>query len=421
MQRTSNTGLCLYRLKYSLPARRVLASAIALFWVGCGKSAPPKPPPPEVEVVQVEQKDVPIWNEWIGTLDGLVNAQIKPQVTGYLLRQTYTDGAFVKKGQLLFEIDPRTFEAALDRTKGQLANAEAQLATARANQVKTQLDVNRYTPLAKEQAISQQDLDNAIQANEAAQAQVQAAKAQVEAAKAEVATAQLNVGFTKVVSLIDGIAAIAQAQIGDLVSQSTLLTTVSTVDPIKVYFPGERAGIPRLRQGTPRCSKTRGGKNHCRRLQLILADGSVYPHKGIFSFADRQVDVKTGTLRLQGIFPNPGNVLRPGQYARIRAITKTAKGALLVPQRAVTELQGNYQVAVVGSDNTVEIRPVKVGERVGTQWIIEKRAKAGRESCRRRNSEGAPRRDRQPEAGQSNGPSQTGTHGKVRIEVNRYV
>ena len=165
----------------------------------------------------------------------------------------------------------------------------------------------------------------------------------------------------------------------------------------------------------------RAGQESLPPFELILADGSVYPHKGIFSFADRQVDVKTGTLRLQGVFPNPGNVLRPGQYARIRAITKTAKGALLVPQRAVTEQQGNYQLAVVGSDNKVEIRPVKVGERVGTQWIIEERAKAGRESCRRRNSEGAPRRDRQPEAGQSNGPSQTRTHGKVRIEVNRYV
>lgn len=376
MQRTSNTGLCLYRLKYSLNTRRVMASAIALFWVGCGKSAPPKPPPPEVEVVQVEQKDVPVWNEWIGTLDGLVNAQIKPQVTGYLLRQTYTDGAFVKKGQLLFEIDPRTFEAALDRTKGQLANAEAQLATARANQVKTQLDVNRYTPLAKEQAISQQDLDNAIQANEAAQAQVQAAKAQVEAAKAEVATAQLNVGFTKVVSLIDGIAAIAQAQIGDLVSQSTLLTTVSTVDPIKVYFPvSEREYLDYVREH-PDAAK-RGGQESLPPFELILADGSVYPQKGIFSFADRQVDVTTGTLRLQAVFPNPGNVLRPGQYARIRAITKTAKGALLVPQRAVTEQQGNYQLAVVGSDNTVEIRPVKVGDRVGKQWIIEDGLKPG--------------------------------------------
>jgi len=347
-----------------------MAGAIVLFAVGCGKSGPPKPPPPDVEVVQVEQKDVPVWNEWIGTLDGLVNAQIKPQVTGYLLRQAYTDGAFVKKGQLLFEIDLRTFQAALDQAKGQLANAEGQLATARANQVKAQNDVNRYTPLAKEQAVSQQDLDNAVQANEAAKAQVQAATAAVEAAKAKVASAQLDLGFTKVVSLIDGIAGIAQAQIGDLVSQSTLLTTVSTVDPVKVYFPvSEREYLEYVREH-PDAAK-RGGQESLSAFELILADGSVYPHKGTFSFADRQVDVKTGTLRLQAVFPNPGNVLRPGQYGRIRAIIRTAKGALLVPQRAVTEQQGSYQVAVVRSGNTVEIRPVKVGERVGSQWIIE--------------------------------------------------
>jgi len=347
-----------------------MAGAIVLFAVGCGKSGPPKPPPPDVEVVQVEQKDVPVWNEWIGTLDGLVNAQIKPQVTGYLLRQAYTDGAFVKKGQLLFEIDLRAFQAALDQAKGQLANAEGQLATARANQVKAQNDVNRYTPLAKEQAVSQQDLDNAVQANEAAKAQVQAATAAVEAAKAKVASAQLDLGFTKVVSLIDGIAGIAQAQIGDLVSQSTLLTTVSTVDPVKVYFPvSEREYLEYVREH-PDAAK-RGGQESLSAFELILADGSVYPHKGTFSFADRQVDVKTGTLRLQAVFPNPGNVLRPGQYGRIRAIIRTAKGALLVPQRAVTEQQGSYQVAVVRSGNTVEIRPVKVGERVGSQWIIE--------------------------------------------------
>jgi RND family efflux transporter MFP subunit len=362
--------------KYFASVALAMAGAIVLFSVGCGKSAPPKPPPPDVEVVRVEQKDVPVWREWIGTLDGLVNAQIKPQVTGYLLRQTYTDGAFVKKGQLLFEIDPRTFQAALDQAKAQLANAEAQLATAHANQVKAQNDVNRYTPLAKEQAIPQQDLDNAIQADQAAKAQVEAAKAAVEAAKAKVASAQLDLGFTKVVSLIDGIAGIAQAQIGDLVSQSTLLTTVSTVDPIKVYFPvSEREYLDYVREH-PDAAK-RGGEKSLSAFELILADGSVYPHKGTFSFADRQVDVKTGTLRLQAVFPNPGNILRPGQYARIRAIIRTAKGALLVPQRAVTEQQGSYQVAVVKSNNTVEIRPVKVGERVGTQWIIETGLKPG--------------------------------------------
>ena len=359
---------------YSLA--QVMATAILLSSLGCGKSGPPKPPPPEVVVVQVEQKDVPIWKEWIGTLDGLVNAQIKPQVTGYLLRQTYTDGSFVKKGQLLFEIDPRTFQAALDQAKGQLANAEGQLATARANQVKAQNDVNRYTPLAKEQAIPQQDLDNAIQANQAAQAQVEAAKAAVEAAKAKVASAQLDLGFTKLTSLIDGIAGIAQAQIGDLVSQNTLLTTVSTVDPIKVYFPvSEREYLEYVNEN--RNAAKRAAAEPQLQLQLVLADGSVYPQRGIFSLADRQVDVKTGTLRLQGIFPNPGNVLRPGQYARIRAVTKTAKGALLVPQRAVTEQQGNYQVAVVSSGNTIEIRPVTVGDRVGTQWIIQTGLKPG--------------------------------------------
>lgn len=350
---------------------RVLAGAIALFWLGCSKPEQPKPPPPEVVVVQVEQRDVPIRREWIGTLEGLVNAQIKPQVTGYLLRQTYQEGSFVKKGQLLFEIDPRTFQAALDEAKGKLANAEGQLATAQANQVKAQQDVDRYTPLAKEQAIPQQDLDNAIQANAAAQAQVRAARAQIEAAKAAVESAQLNLGFAKVVSLIDGIAGIAQAQIGDLVTQSSLLTTVSTLDPIKVYFPvSEREYLEYVRENPE------SARNHPA-LEMVLADGSIYPQKGKISFSDRQVDVKTGTLRVQGVFPNPGNVLRPGQYARVRAITKTAKGALLVPQRAVTELQGNYQLAVVNSDNKVEIRPVKVGERAGTQWIIEEGVKPG--------------------------------------------
>ena len=350
---------------------QVLASAILLFAVSCGKSNQQQTRPPEVEVVSVEQKDVPIWKEWIGTLDGLVNAQIKPQVIGYLLRQTYTDGAFVKKGQLLFEIDPRTFQAALDQAKGQLANAVGQLAQAQANQVKAQNDVNRYTPLAKEQAIAQQDLDTAIQVNEAAKAQVEGAKAQVEAAKAQVASAQLNVGFTKVVSLIDGIAGIAQAQIGDLVTQSTLLTTVSTVDPIKIYFPvSEREYLDYVKEHPDE------EKRHLD-LQMILANGSVYPHAGRTTLVDRQVDVKTGTLRVQGVFPNPGNVLRPGEYARIRTIIATRRGALLVPQKAVSELQGNYQVAVVGSDNKVQIRPVKVGERAGPDWIIEQGLKPG--------------------------------------------
>jgi membrane fusion protein (multidrug efflux system) len=353
-----------------------LVFSLILALIGCRKSQQPTTSPPDVEVVEVIQKDVPIWKEWIGTLDGLWNAQIRPQVTGYLLRQTYKDGAFVKKDQLLFEIDPRTFQAAVDQYKGQLANAEGLLASAQANQVKTQNDVNRYAPLAKEQAIPQQDLDTAIQVNLGAKAQVDAAKAQIEAAKGQLASAQLNLGFTRVLSLIDGVAGIAQGQIGDLVTPSTLLTTVSTVDPIKIYFPVSERGYLDYIKENPDAAK-RATQESKIELELVLADGSVYPRKGQFSLADRQVDVKTGTLRLQGLFPNPGNILRPGGFARVRAITTTKKGALLVPQKAVSELQGNYQVAVVGSDNKVQIRPVKVGERAGTDWIIEQGLKPG--------------------------------------------
>ena len=356
--------------------RTIVIGAVLLVLAGCRKSEQSQARPPEVEVAHVEQKDVPIWHEWIGTLDGLVNAQIRPQVTGYLLRQNYKDGSFVKKGQLMFEIDPRTFQAALDQAKGQLANAEQQLAQAEANQVKAQLDVDRYVPLAKEQAVTQQDLDNAVQANRAAQAQVRAGKGQIDAAKAQVDAAQLNLGFTKVVSLIDGIAGIAQAQIGDLVGPASLLTTVSTVDPIKVYFPVSERGYLDYIKENPDAAK-RAAQEAQLGLELLLADGTLYPQKGRFSLADREVDVKTGTLRLQGLFPNPGNILRPGQFARVRAITTTKKGALLVPQRAVTELQGSYQVAVIGNDNKVSIRPVKVGVRVGTEWIIEEGLKPG--------------------------------------------
>src|SRR5437773_1181832 len=355
---------------------QVIATVILLGSVGCRKAEPPQARPPEVEVVQVEQKDVPIWNEWVGTLEGLVNAQIKPQVLGYLLRQTYKEGSFVRKGELLFEIDPRTFQAALDQTKAQLANAEQQLAQAEANQVKAQLDVNRYIPLVKEQAVTQQDLDNAVQANLAAQAQVRAAKAQIDAAKAQVAAAQLNLGFTKIVSLIDGIAGVAQAQIGDLVGPTGLLTTVSTLDPIKVYFPVSERGYLDYVKENPDAAK-RAAQEKQLALELVLADGSIYPNKGSFSFADRQVDVKTGTLRLQGLFPNPGNILRPGQFARVRTVTKTRRGALLVPQRAVTERQASYQVAVVGKDNKVSIGPGKVRERTGSQWVVDAGLKPG--------------------------------------------
>jgi RND family efflux transporter MFP subunit len=376
MPKRCSTEFIAFKFHHRRYRWQVIATAILLSALACGKSEPPQARPPDVEVVQVEQRDVPIWNEWVGTLDGFVNAQIKPQVTGYLLRQTYKEGSFVKKGQLLFEIDPRTFQAALDQAKAQRANAEGQLAQAEANQVKAQLDVNRYTPLAKEQAVSQQDLDNAVQGNVAAQAQVRAAKAQIDAARAQMDAAQLNLSFTRIVSLIDGIVGVAQAQIGDLVGPTSLLTTVSTLDPIKVYFPVSERGYLDYVKENPDAAK-RAAQESQLALELVLADGSHYPNKGTFSFADRQVDVKTGTLRLQGLFPNPGNILRPGQFARVRAVTKTRRGALLVPQRTVTELQGSYQVAVVGKDNKIEIRSVKVGERIGPQWIIEAGLKPG--------------------------------------------
>ena len=374
--------------------------------VGCTKSTAARAPEtPVVEVVQVEQKDVPIYGEWIGTLDGLVNADIKAQVSGYLMRQEYTEGSFVKKGQLLFEIDPRPFQASLDQAEGQLAQAtgqlaqakaqltqaEAQVAVAEANQTKTQLDVDRYTPLAKQEAITQQDLDNATQANLAAKAQVQSAKAQVEtaraqiqaanatvqAAKAAVETAQLNLGFTRLISPIDGIAGIAQQQVGALVNAASgPVTTVSTVDPIKAYFTvSEQEYLDFHRRYSTQASVDAERKQL--RLELVLSDATIYPQSGTFFFADRQVNQSTGAIRVAGLFPNPGNTLRPGQYAKVRTSIRTQAGALLIPQRAVTEMQGAYQVAVVGSDNTIAIRSVKPGIRSGPMWIIDEGLKPG--------------------------------------------
>src|SRR5712692_2431680 len=325
---------------------------------------------PDVEVVQVAQKDVPIFGEWIGTLDGFTNADVRAQVTGYLLRQGYQEGAFVKKGQLLFEIDPRPFQAALDQAEGQLAQAKATLANAQAVQGRTELDVNRYTPLAKEQAASQQDLDNAIQNNMAAKATVATALAQIKSAEAAVETAKINLDFTRLVAPIDGIAGQAQLQVGALVNPSSgPVTSVSTVDPIKVYFTvSEREYLDWNRRFPTEA--TREAANKRVRLELILADGSSYGHEGTIYFADRQVNQSTGAIRIAGLFPNPGNILRPGGYGKVRAVIRLQQGALLVPQRAVSELQGGYQVAVVGGDDKVSIRTVTVGDRVGTQWII---------------------------------------------------
>jgi len=344
--------------KYHLCISIGVVFAVLLPLTGCEtKTEAAPPPPPEVQVVPVQQKDVPIYGEWVATLDGYVNADIRPQVTGYLLKQNYREGMLVRKGDVLFEIDPRPFQAALQQVKGQQAQAEAQRG-------KTELDVQRDTPLAKQSAIPQAQLDNDIQANAAAAAVVSGSKAQVEQAR-------LNLEFTKVRSLVDGIAGLAKGQIGDLVGPTAVLTTVSQVEPIKVYFSvSEQEYLP----FATRISEIVTGKRAIgtkKNLELILADGSVYPRKGSILVADRQVDAKTGTIRFAAAFENPSGVLRPGQFARVRLPTSVAKNAVLVPQRSVIETQGSYQVAVVTPDNKASLRPVKVGERVGDMWIIQ--------------------------------------------------
>jgi RND family efflux transporter MFP subunit len=337
----------------------VLASSV--LW-GCQSQKAAGPPPPaEVEVARVVQKDVPIYGEWVATLDGYVNAQIQPQVTGYIVDQTYKEGSFVRKGQILFQIDPRPFQALLDQAKAQLAQAQAQSG-------KTQLDVDRDTPLAKERAIAQSQLDNDIQANLAAQASVKAAEAQVE-------QAQLNLDFTHVTSLVDGIAGIAQVQIGNLVNPTTALTSVSQVNPIKAYFPISEQEYMHY-AARINAHNQQEVPSDAPPFDLVLADGTVYPQKGRLLLTNRQVDVTTGSIQLVCAFPNPNNILRPGQFGRVRAAGETRTGALLVPQRAVTELQGTYQVAVV-EDDKVSLLPVKVGERVGTMWIIESGVRPG--------------------------------------------
>ena len=337
-------------------------------------------PAPVVEVAAVEQRDVPVYGEWIGTLTGQVNADVKAQVTGYLLARSYKEGSFVRKGQLLFEIDPRPFQAALDQAKGQLAQAQAQLiqdqaqlATAEANQLKSQLDVEKYTPLAKVDAVSKQDFDNATQTDlankagvKAAEAAIAAARAQIKSGEAAVETASINLGFTRIVSPIDGIVGIAQAQVGDLVSSSSAsLTTVSTLDPIRDYFTVSEQEYLALQK------RFSGSDKDHWKLQLILADGTTYPQAGEFYFADRQVNPNTGAIQLAALFPNPGNILRPGQYGKVRAVIREQQNATLIPQAAVNEQQGSYLVAVVDRDNRVAMRPVQVGQRAETMWVIQ--------------------------------------------------
>jgi RND family efflux transporter MFP subunit len=334
---------------------------------GAGSGAPP-----EVTVAPVEKKDVALYSEWIGTLDGFVNADVRAQVTGYLLKQDYKEGDPVNAGELLFEIDPRPFQAVLDQAQGQLAQATAQLANAQAVQRRTQLDVNRYTPLAMEQAASQQDLDNAVQNNLAAKATVETTQAQIKSAEAAVETAKLNLGFTRLIAPINGIAGQAQLQVGALVTtNSTPVTTVSTVDPIKVYFTVSESEYLAFNRRFPTHDE-REAQFKKEPLDLILADGTTYSHAGYIYFADRAVDERTGSIRIAGLFPNPGNILRPGGYGKVRAANRIEKDALLIPQRAVAELQGGYQVAVVDSENKVSIQSVEVGEHTGTDWIIKK-------------------------------------------------
>jgi RND family efflux transporter MFP subunit len=342
----------------------ILMVALAIFVSSCNRGrAAAATPTPEVEVATVEQRDVPVFSEWVATLDGYVNAQIRPQVSGYIIRQNYVEGSVVGKGQVLFEIDPRPFSAALDRAKGDLAQSQAQLG-------KSMLDVDRDTPLAEAKAIAQSQLDNEVQAKLGAQAAVESAKAAVE-------QAGLNLEWTKVTSLVDGIAGIAQVQIGNLIGPTSVLTSVSQVEPIKAYFPISEREYVLVQKESDAPSNKHTIRFFGNSLELILTDGSLYPQKGKILLADRQVDSTTGTIRIVAAFPNPGNVLRPGQYGRVRVETDMKRGALLLPQSAIAQTQGSYQVAVVGSDHRVSMRTVKPGPTVGTMWVIDEGLKPG--------------------------------------------
>jgi RND family efflux transporter MFP subunit len=330
---------------------------------GCAKKNAPTGAAPQVQVARVVQRDVSIYSEWVATLDGYVNAQIQPQVSGYLIKQDYSEGSFVHKDDVLFEIDPRPFQAVLDQAKAQLAQAEAQLGNAT-------LNVNRDIPEAEANAIARSQLEGDTQAQ-------MAAKATVAASRAAVEQAALNLSFTKVRSLISGIAGIAQVQVGNLVTPSAVLTGVSQVDPIKTYFPISGEEYLRIADRIHPETVNLLSSAAPIPLQLILSNGSTYARSGSILFADRQVDQLTGTIRIAGAFANPGNILRPGQYAKIRAVTQIIKGALLIPQRAVSQLQGSAQVAVVGTDNKVAIRSVQTGERVDTMWVITSGLTAG--------------------------------------------
>jgi membrane fusion protein, multidrug efflux system len=315
------------------------------------------PPAMPVSVVKAEKKDVPVTGEWVGTLDGYVNAQIQPQANGYLVKQNYREGSPVEKGQVLFEIDPRPFEAALHQAEGQLGQAKAQLAL-------TNINVNRDTPLAEARAIAKSQLDNELQQKAQAEAAVQTAEAAVD-------TAKLNLGFTQVRSLISGVAGQATTQVGNLVSTQSVLTSVSQLNPIKVYFSISDseylALVERARKGGG--SLLQGSSKIP--LNLSLANGDVYPYKGHIDFVDRQLNAQTGAIRIAAAFPNPGNVLRPGQFGRVRAETEMRRNAILIPQAAVADFQGQQQVYTVAANHTVHVNSVKLGPQYGDNWVIE--------------------------------------------------
>jgi membrane fusion protein (multidrug efflux system) len=340
-----------------------LVASIALTAMDCGKKeTAAEAPAPEVVVAPVEQKDVEIFTDWVGTTTGFVNAQIYPKIQGYLLKQVYKDGSVVAAGDVLFEIDARQYQAALDQAKGQLGRAQAALG-------KSELDVARYTPLVAEGAVSRQELDDAVQARAANRAEVDSAKAALE-------NAQLNLAWTKVQAPIAGIAAIATAQVGDLVSAQTLLTTVSQLQPIKVTFPISEIEYLRFAKRI-RDREAKGTSQDQPTLSLILADGSVYAHPGRFYVSGLEVAQTTGTINLQGEFPNPDNFLRPGQFAKVRAVTDRLPGALLIPQRAVSDMQGVSMVAVVDAENKVTLKRVTLGPQKGSNYVVTEGLAAG--------------------------------------------
>jgi membrane fusion protein (multidrug efflux system) len=356
----------------------LIGTGLVLGLAGCEKKTAAGPPQAlPVKVVEIHATDVALTNEWVGTLDGYVNAQIQPQANGYLIKQNYREGAQVSKGQILFEIDPRPFQAALDQAKGQLEQAKGQVLQAQAQLGLAEINVNRDTPLAQAHAIAQSQLDNDTQNKAQSEAAVSSAKASVAAAEAAVENAELNLGFTHVRSLITGVAGQATTQVGNLVNTQSVLTSVSQLDPIKVYFSISDAEYLAL---TQRAHK--GGGDLLQNasaipLTLTLANGEVYPHKGRIEFVDRQINNQTGAIRIAAAFPNPGNVLRPGQFGRVKAETEVRKGALLIPQVAVSEFQGTQQVYVAGADGKAHVVTVTLGPQIGTDWLVEGGISAG--------------------------------------------